>query len=147
MEPAELGGADRGTRVVAVIAAATLIPWALAMLLMVGPRTRRAGPGMTIVGPLPAALLALFDPTTHPVPFYAGVLWVLSVNRFYLATAVAVVPRLVPTEDLLMANSMSVVGGTVWRRRTAGAPPPALDETVPIVSICLKTDCCRSRAR
>jgi predicted MFS family arabinose efflux permease len=38
---------------------------------------------------------------------------VLSVNRFYLATAVAVVPRLVPTEDLLMANSMSIVGGTV----------------------------------
>ena len=38
---------------------------------------------------------------------------VLSVNRFYIATAVAIVPRLVPTEDLLMANSMSIVGGTV----------------------------------
>ena len=45
--------------------------------------------------------------------FFAGALWVLSVNRFYLATAVAVVPRLVPTEDLLMANSMATVGGTV----------------------------------
>ena len=56
---------------------------------------------------------SLFDPTGQPVPFYAGVLWVLSVNRFYLATAIAVVPRLVPTEDLLMANSMSTVGGTV----------------------------------
>jgi MFS family permease len=52
-------------------------------------------------------------PTDQAVLFYAGVLWVLSVNRFYLATAVAVVPRLVPTEDLLMANSMSIVGGTV----------------------------------
>ena len=59
------------------------------------------------------ALLALFDPTDQAVLFFAGVLWVLSVNRFYLATAIAVVPRLVPTEDLLMANSMSVVGGTV----------------------------------
>jgi predicted MFS family arabinose efflux permease len=64
---------------------------------------------------LKAALvwLVLFDPTAAPVPFYAGALWVLSVNRFYLATAVAVVPRLVPTEDLLMANSTATVGGTV----------------------------------
>lgn len=57
--------------------------------------------------------LALFNPTLDAVAFYAGALWVLSVNRFYLATAVAVVPRLVPTEDLLIANSLSVVGGTV----------------------------------
>jgi predicted MFS family arabinose efflux permease len=57
--------------------------------------------------------LALFHPHTAPIAFYGGVLWVLSVNRFYLATAVAVVPRLVPTEDLLMANSMATVGGTV----------------------------------
>jgi predicted MFS family arabinose efflux permease len=35
------------------------------------------------------------------------------VNRFFLATAQAVVPRLVPIEDLLMANSMATVGGTV----------------------------------
>jgi predicted MFS family arabinose efflux permease len=57
--------------------------------------------------------LVLFDPKAAPVLFFAGALWVLSVNRFYLATAVAVVPRLVPTEDLLMANSMATVGGTV----------------------------------
>jgi predicted MFS family arabinose efflux permease len=57
--------------------------------------------------------LVLFDPKTAPVLFFGGALWVLSVNRFYLATAVAVVPRLVPTEDLLMANSMATVGGTV----------------------------------
>jgi MFS family permease len=69
-----------------------------------------------VVAPwLRAALvwLVLFNPTHTPVPFYAGALLVLSVNRFYLATAVAVVPRLVPTEDLLMANSMATVGGTV----------------------------------
>jgi len=57
--------------------------------------------------------LVLFDPHGGAFFFYAGALWVLSVNRFYLATAVAVVPRLVPTEDLLMANSMATVGGTV----------------------------------
>jgi len=55
----------------------------------------------------------LFEPTTAPVLFFGGALWVLSVNRFYLATAQAVVPRMVPTEDLLMANSMATVGGTV----------------------------------
>lgn len=69
-----------------------------------------------VVAPwLRAALvwLVLFEPEAAALPFYAGALWVLSVNRFYLATAVAVVPRLVPTEDLLVANSISVVGGTV----------------------------------
>jgi MFS family permease len=69
-----------------------------------------------VVAPLLRAGLAwlvLFSPDTTAVPFYIGALWVLSVNRFYLATAVAVVPRLVPTEDLLIANSLSVVGGTV----------------------------------
>jgi predicted MFS family arabinose efflux permease len=57
--------------------------------------------------------LVLFDPEAAPLAFYAGALLVLSVNRFYLATAVTIVPRLVPIEDLLMANSMSIVGGTV----------------------------------
>jgi MFS family permease len=57
--------------------------------------------------------LALFDPESAAVAFYLGALWVLSVNRFYLATAVTIVPRLVPTEDLLIANSISTVGGTV----------------------------------
>jgi MFS family permease len=70
---------------------------------------------LTVAPWLRAALvwLALLDPHTAPIAFYGGILWVLSVNRFYLATAVAVVPRLVPTEDLLMANSMATVGGTV----------------------------------
>jgi MFS family permease len=57
--------------------------------------------------------LVLFDPESATLPFYFGALWVLSVNRFYLATAVVVVPRVVPTEDLLIANSISIVGGTV----------------------------------
>jgi predicted MFS family arabinose efflux permease len=57
--------------------------------------------------------LVLFDPVRQAVPFFAGALIVLSVNRFFLATAQAVVPRLVPGEDLLIANSMATVGGTV----------------------------------
>ena len=57
--------------------------------------------------------LVLFDPVRTPVLFFAGALIVISVNRFFLATAQAVVPRLVPVEDLLMANSLATVGGTV----------------------------------
>jgi MFS family permease len=76
--------------------------WSRRKILVIAPVLRTA-----LVG------LALFNPQTAAVPFYVGALWVLSVNRFYLATAVAVVPRLVPTEDLLIANSISIVGGTV----------------------------------
>ena len=76
--------------------------WSRRKILVVAPLLRVA-----------AMWLVLFDPNAAPVLFFAGALWVLSVNRFYLATAVAVVPRLVPTEDLLMANSMATVGGTV----------------------------------
>jgi MFS family permease len=69
-----------------------------------------------VVAPLLKAALvgaALFDPTAAAWPFYAGTLLVISVNRFLLAAAQAVVPRLVPREDLLMANSIATVGGTV----------------------------------
>ena len=59
------------------------------------------------------AALILADPHRAPFAFYAGALIVLSVNRFHLATAQAVVPRLVPAEDLLMANSLATVGGTL----------------------------------
>jgi MFS family permease len=76
--------------------------WSRRRILVVAPWLRAA-----------VVALALLDPIAQPLPFYVGVLWVLSVNRFYLATAIAVVPRLVPTEDLLMANSISTVGGTV----------------------------------
>ena len=59
-----------------------------------------------------AVWLVLVDPDRFPVPFFLGALFVLSVNRFFLSTASAVVPRLVPTADLLVANSMAAVGGT-----------------------------------
>jgi predicted MFS family arabinose efflux permease len=76
--------------------------WSRRRIMVVAPWLRAA-----VVG------LVLFDPERLPVPFFAGALIVLSVNRFFLATAQAVVPRLVPTEDLLVANSMATVGGTV----------------------------------
>src|SRR2546428_164597 len=70
---------------------------------------------LTIAPWLKAAFvgLVLFDPVRVAVGFFAGALIVISVNRFFLATAQAVVPRLVPAEDLLMANSLATVGGTV----------------------------------
>jgi MFS family permease len=76
--------------------------WSRRAILVVAPWIRAA-----VVG------VALLNPRTVAVPFYVGVVLVFSVNRFYLATAQAVVPRLVPTEDLLMANSIATVGGTV----------------------------------
>jgi MFS family permease len=44
---------------------------------------------------------------------YTPALVVVSLNRFYLATASAVTPVLVEDRNLLMANSMGSVGGTV----------------------------------
>jgi len=76
--------------------------WSRRRILVVAPLLRAA-----------PVWLVLFDPESAALAFYVGALWVLSVNRFYLATAVTVVPRLVPTEDLLIANSISIVGGTV----------------------------------
>jgi MFS family permease len=104
----------------------TILGFAIATLLIslpfsiIGPFTgvfidRWSRRRILVVAPLlrvAAMWLVLFGPKA-PVLFFGGALWVLSVNRFYLATAVAVVPRLVPTEDLLMANSMATVGGTV----------------------------------
>ncbi len=58
-------------------------------------------------------VLVLFDPEKAAIPFYLGALAFFSVNRFYLATASAVMPRIVPTEDLLSANSLATVGGTL----------------------------------
>jgi MFS family permease len=58
-----------------------------------------------------AAVLTLWG-LDAPVPFYVGALVVISVNRFFLSTANAVMPRVVPSEDLLIGNSMATVGGT-----------------------------------
>jgi MFS family permease len=92
-----------------------------------------------VVAPLLKAALvgaALFDPTAAAWPFYVGTLVVISVNRFLLAAAQAVVPRLVPREDLLMANSIATVGGTVALLVgvfAGGRIVDAVDSTVPVV--------------
>ena len=93
---------------------------------------------LTIAPLCKAALVgaALLDPTTDAWPFYAGTLLLLSVNRFGLATAQAVVPRLVPTEDLLMANSVATVGGTVALLSgvfAGGQITDALGTSVPVI--------------
>jgi len=87
--------------------------------------------------------LVLFAPTGQAVLFYAGALLVLSVNRFFLSTAAAIVPRVVPYEDLLVANSLATVGGTVALLvgvfvggRVIDAVDnafPAVDPTLPVV--------------
>jgi MFS family permease len=76
--------------------------WSRRAILVIAPWVKVAAVG-----------LVLFDPDRAAIPFYAGALIVLSANRFFLSTAQAVVPRLVPTADLLIANSMATVGGTV----------------------------------
>jgi len=56
-------------------------------------------------------LLASTESTRWPV--YLLALVVVSLNRFYLATAGAVMPSLVRDEDLLVGNSLSAAAGTV----------------------------------
>ncbi|HEX5937948.1 MAG TPA: MFS transporter [Actinomycetota bacterium] len=69
-----------------------------------------------VFAPLAKAVLAgfvLLDPLGDSALLYVGALLVLSVNRFFLSTAAAIVPRVVPHQDLLVANSVATVGGTV----------------------------------
>jgi MFS family permease len=60
-----------------------------------------------------AAALLLLGGEGATIPFYAGALLVLSGNRFFLVTAGSVTPKVVPADDLLVANSINSVGGTV----------------------------------
>jgi predicted MFS family arabinose efflux permease len=76
--------------------------WRRRLILILAPWVKAAAVG-----------LVLFDPIHDAMPFFAGALLVISVNRFFLSTAAAIVPRLVPNEDLLVANSLAQVGGTV----------------------------------
>jgi MFS family permease len=60
-----------------------------------------------------AAALLVLPGAGMALPFYAGALIVLSANRFFLTTAGAVTPRVVPGTELLVANALGSVGGTV----------------------------------
>lgn len=68
--------------------------------------------------PVVRAVVAIATPfaaglgTTSPV-FLGVVLVVLSANRFFLATMGAVLPQLVPRDDLLVGNSVSSTGGSI----------------------------------
>jgi MFS family permease len=100
----------------AIASAITVLPYSL-----IGPFAgvfidRWSRRRIMVVAPLLRAapvFLILASPNRQAVLFYAGALWVTSINRFFLSTAQAVVPRMVPTEDLLAANSVATVGGTV----------------------------------
>lgn len=59
------------------------------------------------------ATLLLLPVAASGPRLYALALVVVSLNRFYLSTAAAVMPTLVPDEDLLVGNSMSGSAGTV----------------------------------
>lgn len=59
-----------------------------------------------------AAALAIIPLAGESWVLYGFALVVTSLNRFFLATASASLPRVVMEEDLLVANSMAAVGGT-----------------------------------
>ena len=100
----------------AVALAITILPYSL-----IGPFAgvfidRWSRRRIMVVSPLLRAapvFLILLSPNHDAVLFYGGALWVISVNRFFLSTAQAAVPSMVPAEDLLAANSVATVGGTV----------------------------------
>jgi len=78
--------------------------WSRRRILVVTPLVRALAAG--------GLLLAAAGSTEWPV--YALALVVVSLNRFYLATAGAVMPSLVGDEDLLVGNSLSAATGTVF---------------------------------
>jgi len=72
---------------------------------------------LTVTPLIRAALIAFVPLVTHGTAdrpaFYLIVLVVLSGNRFFLTTMSAVLPVLVPEEDLLVANSLATTGGSI----------------------------------
>jgi MFS family permease len=62
-----------------------------------------------VAATIPAAVLL----GEHGWAFYLVVLLVLSSNRFFLATMSAVLPQLVPEDDLLVANTAATTGGSI----------------------------------
>jgi predicted MFS family arabinose efflux permease len=99
--------------------------WPRRRILLLAPWAKAAAVG-----------LVLFDPIDQSIPFFAGALLIMSVNRFFLSTAAAVVPRLVPHEDLLVANSLATVGGTVALLAgvfVGGRVIDVVDTTAPVV--------------
>ncbi|HJP66751.1 MAG TPA: MFS transporter, partial [Actinomycetota bacterium] len=87
--------------VVGPLAGVFIDRWSRRRILLITPLVRTA------------AVVALLPLTGTSLVLYVPVLIVVSLNRFYLSTASAVMPTLVPEPDLLVGNSMATVGGTV----------------------------------
>src|SRR6266571_7836236 len=87
--------------VVGPLAGVFIDRWSRRRILWIAPLIRAAACAALL--PLAGASLVL----------YAPALVVVSLNRFYLSTASAVMPTLVADEFLLVGNSMATVGGTV----------------------------------
>jgi MFS family permease len=112
--------------------------WSRRRILGAAPLVRAAGA---------VALLALGDVDAW---VFALALVVMSTNRFYLATAGAVMPALVPAEDLLVGNAMAIVGGTVLTfvgvvvgTKVADALGP--EELLVVISLCWPTSALLAR--
>lgn len=60
-----------------------------------------------------AAAVALVASPDRGAGLYVPALVIVSLNRLFLTTATASIPVLIPDRDLLVANSMSTVGGTI----------------------------------
>jgi MFS family permease len=87
--------------VVGPLAGVFIDRWSRRKILAFAPLIRAAAVAVLI--PLGGQTAALYGP----------VLVVVSLNRFYLSTASAVMPSLVSQADLLVGNSMATVGGTI----------------------------------
>ncbi len=118
---------DRATtpEAVALAAVVTILPYTLigpfaGVLLDVWPR-RQVLFWANAVRSVLVVLCALLVYTDHVgLPLYALVLACLSVNRFFLAGLGAVLPKVVPGDELVMANSVSPTCGTVAALLGAG---------------------------
>jgi MFS family permease len=109
---------EKGTAIgVAKAYAVLVIPFSL-----VGPFTgvvidRWSRRGILTFTPLirAAAVIGILLLTSGPASLllYALTLVVVSLNRFFISTTGAVIPALVPEEDLLMGNSVTQATGTV----------------------------------
>lgn len=76
---------------------------------------------LVILATLPLASRFALGLDWGQTAFYGGVLVALSLNRFFLTTLGAVLPRVAPGEALVPANAISATGGSVMTLAGAGA--------------------------
>lgn len=76
---------------------------------------------LVLLATLPLASRYALGLSWGQTAFYGGVLLALSINRFFLTTLGAVLPRVAPGEALVPANAISSTGGSVMTLAGAGA--------------------------